>query len=565
LASGPSTETLPETDLIILWGNNIVSTGVHLLPFIQEAKKNGAKVIVIDPRKTRTAMFADVHLQPRPGTDAALALGMMNWIVSNNLHDQEFLQEHTKGWQELLSDELPKWTLETVAEITGLQANQIKELAEDYASTKKSCIRGGWGVNRHKNSGQACRSIMILPCITGAWRERCGGVLFWTGEENWMRLALGKLQRPDLGDRASKRSINMVQIGQALADNIDTNNKQLDPPIKSLFVYNSDVANCAPNSNNVRKGLMRDDLFVAVHDTVWTDSCDYADIVLPADTQLERADLHAPWGHYIYSLSQPCIKPLGESVRNTEVFRMLAEKMGYEEDAFKQSDEDMIKEIIDSEGHPGMEGISYEQLKEDGWMRCAVDSPNRDWYKKGWPTETGKINIWSDDIEKLGQSALPTFIPENEGMLNAELVKKYPLQVLSCATHYFIGDTFQSVPRLQAMMSRPTIELNPADARDRGIRDGDLCRLFNDRGETHAYAVIIEGSLSGVCGIQKQFKGSNTPGGVGSNALTTEELTDIGNSPSFYSCMVDVEKVSVTEDQLTDVEKTLVTEDQLID
>ena len=545
LASGPSTEDIPDADLVIVWGANIVSTAVHITPFLQEARENGAKIVAIDPKITRTTEFADWHIQPRPGTDAALALGMMKIIVDAGLHDEEFLKDYTYGWEELLRDELPKWTLKKVSSITGIKASEIEKFAMAYGATKKSNIRTGYGLNRHKNSGQIWRAISILPCITGAWREKCGGYLGWTGEENWMRLQLGKLQRPDLGDRASKRTINMVQIARALVDNQDINGNQLDPPVKTLFVYNSDVANCAPNTTNVRKGLMRDDLFVAVHDTVWTDSCLYADIVLPADTQLEHWDLHAPWGHYIYNLSQPCIKPLGESVRNTELFRMLAKKMGYNDDTFEQSDEDMIKEIICSDGHPGMEGITFEGLKENGWMRSNVDSPNRDWLKLGWPTESGKINIWSEDIKNQGQSPLPTYVPEKEGQEDHELRKKYPLQVLSSATHYFIGDSFQTVPRLQAMMSRPTVELCPEDASERGIEDGDFCRLYNDRGETYAHAVIIDGLLPGVCGTQKQFKGSNTAGGVNANALSSEDLTDIGWSPTFYSCLAQVEKVPV--------------------
>ena len=551
LADGPSTEDIPDADMVILWANNIVSTGVHLIPFVQEARERGATIVAVDPRKTRTTEFADWHIQPRPGTDAALALGMMKLIVDAGLHDEAFLREYTHGWEQLIQDELPKWPLEKVSRITGIGAAEIEKFALAFAASRKTNIRTGWGLNRHKNSGQTCRAVMLLPCITGAWREKCGGCLSWTGEENWMRLQLGKLQRPDLGDRASKRTINMVQIGKALADNQDMNGDSLDPPIKSLFVYNSDPANCAPNTNNVRKGLMRDDLFVAVHDVVWTDTCLYADIVLPADTQLERWDLHAPWGHYIYNLSQPCIKPLGESVCNSELFRMLAGKMGYDEDAFRQSDEDMIQEIICDEGHPGMEGITLEGLKQNGWMRCNVDSPNRDRLKHGWPTETGKINIWSEDVKNQGQSPLPTYVPEEEGQENYERRKKYPLQVLSNAPHYFIGDSFQSVPRLQAMMSRPTVELCPEDAFERGIEDGDLCRLYNDRGETYAHAVIIDGLLPGVCSTQKQFKGSNTPGGVNANALISEELTDIGWSPSFYSCLAQVEKAQSEQDPST--------------
>ena len=545
VANGPSIhEACEEADLIILWGTNLVSTGVHAIPFIQKARARGAKLIVIDPRITRTTMMADWHIQPRPGTDGALALGMMKVIVDKGLHDEEFLKEQTKGWEQFLNDKLPEYTLEEVSRITGLDADIITRLADEYAATKKTFIRANYGLNRHQNAGQMCRCILTLPCITGAWREKCGGAAFGTLEEMWLQFPLGKLQRPDLGNRSESRIVNMVQIGRALAEDIGVNGEQLDPPIKSLFVYNSDPANCAPNTNNVRKGLMRDDLFVAVHETFWTDTCDYADILLPADTQLERTDLHAAYGHYYFNMNKPVIEPLGESVRNTELFRKLAAKMGYveaDDNAFTQTDEEMIREIIDSENNPLMEGITYEQLEENGWARASVESERRDYLKNGWPTDSRKIDIYCEALKEQGQDPLPTYNPEVEGQED-ERRSRYPLQMLSSATHYFIGDSFQSVPRLQAMMSRPTVELSVEDAKQRDIEEGDLVRLYNDRGETYCHAVIIDGLLSGVCATQKQFKGSRTLGGVNANALNTEMLTDFGMSPTFYSVLVEVEK-----------------------
>ena len=547
VANGPAlNEACDEAEIIILWGTNFVSTGVHSIPFVQKARARGAKLIVIDPRITRTTMMADWHIQPRPGTDGALALGMMKIIVDKGLHDLEFLKEQTNGWEQFLEKKLPDYPVEKVAEITGLSPDEITRLALDYAATKKSYIRANYGLNRHQNAGQMCRSILVLPCITGAWREKCGGAAFGTLEEMWLKFPLAKLQRPDLGNRSESRVVNMVQIGRALADDVGADGVKLDPPIKSLFVYNSDPANCAPNTNNVRKGLMRDDLFVAVHETFWTDTCNYADVVLPADTQLERMDLHAAYGHYYFNMNKPVIEPLGESVRNTELFRKLAAKMGYvkpDDNAFTQTDEEMVREIIDSEENPLMEGITYEQLEENGWARGHVEAERRDYLKNGWPTPSGKIDIYCEALKELGQDPLPTHNPEIEGQEDHERRKKYPLQVLSSATHYFIGDSFQSVPRLQAMMSRPTVELGVEDAEARGIEEGDLVRLYNDRGETYCYAVIIEGLLSGVCSTQKQFKGSRTPGGVNANALNTEMLTDFGMSPTFYSVLVEAEKV----------------------
>ena len=546
VANGPAVhDAVQDAELIVLWGANLVSTGVHAIPFIREAQERGAKLIVIDPRITRTTMMADWHIQPRPGTDAALALGAMKVIVDNGLHDEAFLREQTIGWEQFINEKLPEYPLDKVSEITGVSEADIEKFGLMYGKAKKSFIRANYGLNRHQNSGQTCRAILVMPCITGSWREPNGGAAFGTLEEMWLQFNLAKLQRPDLGNRPEKRVVNMVQIGRALADNIGVDDEQLDPPIKSIFVYNSDPANCAPNSGNVRRGLMRDDLFVAVHDTFWTDTCNYADVVLPADTQLERMDLHAAYGHWHFNLNKAVIEPLGESCANTELFRRMAQKMGYVEEgdnAFTQTDEEMIRDILfDEEVNPLMEGITYEQLEKNGWARASDKSKRRDFLNIGWPTASKKIEIFSQTLADEGQDPLPTYNPEVEGQEDPKR-KDYPIQVLSSAAHYFIGDSFQSVPRLQAMMSRPTVEMSTNDAKERGIEDGDLVRLYNDRGETYCYAVIINGLLDGVCATQKQFKGSNTPGGVNVNVLNSEMLTDFGLSPTFYSCLAEIEK-----------------------
>lgn len=548
LANAPSIDEACKdgAELIILWGNNLVSTSVHSVPFIQDAQKRGAKVIVIDPRVTRTTMLADWHIQPKPGTDGALALGMMKLIVDAGKHDQAFLEEQTLGWKELIETKLPDYPVERVSKITGLPVETITKLAMDYAATKKSYIRANYGLNRHQNAGQMARAILILPSITGAWREKCGGAAFGNLEEMWLQFNLSKLQRPDLGERAKSRIINMVQIGRALADNIGVDEQQLDPPIKSMFVYNSDPANACPNTINVRKGMMRDDLFIAVHDTFWTDSCQYADIVLPADTQFERMDLHAAYGNYYFSFNRPIIEPLGESVRNTELFRRLAKKMGYvtaDDNAFIQTDEEMIRELIDP-ANPLLENVTFEQLDKNGWARASVESERRNYLKNGWPTPSKKIEILCEALTKEypDQDPLPTYVPEISGQEDP-LRAKYPIQMISSAAHQFIGSSFQSVPRLQAMQSRPTVELSQADASQRGIDDGDLVRLYNNAGESYCHAVIIKGLIPGVCGTQKQINGSHTKGGTNVNSLNSEMLTDFGRSPTFYSALVEIEKV----------------------
>lgn len=537
IASGPDTQDIADAEYIILWGCNAVSTGVHMVPFLQQARERGAKVIAIDPRENRTTRFADWHIPIRPGTDGALALGMMKVIVDHNKHDVEYLKEHTVGWEELLSKRLPKFTLERVEAITGVPAKDIERLALEYAATKKSIIRANYGLNRHDNAGSTCRNILILPAITGAWREPTGGAGFGVLDEMWLGFPIANLQKPELGERSKARSINMVQLGQAL------NDPNMSPPIKSMLIYNSDPANCVPDTNSARKGMMRDDLFIAVHDIFWTDTCDYADIVIPADTQLEHEEFHAAYGHYFYGYSEKCIEPVGESLSNAELFRRLAKHMGYNEPELFATDEELIRDCIDN-NLPLMENLDYETIKREGWAPASVKSEKRDRMKHGWPTPSGKIEIRSSALAELGRDPLPDYTPEKEGMSNKEATKKFPLQVLSTATHHFIGDTFQHVRRLAALQSRPTVEINPADADARGIEDGDLCRLFNDRGETFAYAVVTMGIIPGVLGTNKQYRGSATPGGVNANALNSQELTDFGNSPTFYSALAEIEKVA---------------------
>lgn len=550
VSSGPDTADIADAEYIILWGANIVSTGVHMVPFLQEAKRKGTKVVVIDPRRTRTTRFADWHIQPKPATDGALALGMMKVIVDHGLHDEDFLREHADGWEEFLQDHLPAYTLDKVAGITGIPAADIEKLALEYAGTRKSHIRANYGLNRHDNSGATSRCILLLPAITGAWRDPKGGAGFGVLDEMWLDFPIATLQKPELGKRAESRMINMVQMGRAL------NDKTLDPPIKSLFVYNSDIANCIPDTNLTRAGLSRDDLFVVVHDPFFTDSCDYADIILPADTQLEHQEFHAAYGHYYYAISDQAIEPLGESMRNTELFRQLAKRMGYTEPELYTSDEDMIKECIDGDAHALMEGLSYTEMKKTGWARGKVNAERRDRLKNGWPTPNGRIQFYVEALKEEGVNPWPAYLPEKEGLANEELTRKYPLQVLSTATHHFIGGSFQQVPRLVAMQSRPTVEMNSDDAASRGITDGDLCRLFNDRGETYAYAVIAEGMLPGVLGTQKQLRGTWTPGGVNANALSSEEVTDFGHSPVFFSVLAEIEKIEGDEVRVNDKVKS---------
>jgi len=529
-------EDLPQMDVVILWGTNLVSTGVHAMPFVNAARDNGAQIIAIDPRVTRTTAFADWHIQPRPGTDAALALGMMRVIVERGLHDLDFLRAHTVGWEKLIEERLPEYPLDRVEAITGIAAADVEKLALLYGGTKQSFIRLNWGIQRHDNGGMMTKAIKLLPVITGAVRGK-GGVCMSTGGE-MRRVDLRKLQRTDLLAGRKPRTINMIQLGNAL------NDPDLKPPIKALFCWNADPANCVPDTIAARKGLARKDLFTVVHDTFWSDTTAYADIVLPADTALEHVDLLAAYGSYYFSLSEQAIEKQGESLDNQELFRRLARAMGYDEPCFAESDEEMIRELLDPEVNALFEGVSFEQLRSQGWARANTDSPRRWGVNSGkWPTPSGKIEIYSEALAQLGVDPLPAHVDEVEGLSGAAANGDYPLQVISAATHYFIGASFQHVPRLQEMMARATFEVSPSDARARGIGNGDYCRLYNDRGEVFGHALIVDGLLPGVIGTQKQLQGSRQRGGVNVNALVSQREADMGRGPVFFSTLAEIEKV----------------------
>jgi anaerobic selenocysteine-containing dehydrogenase len=530
-------EDIPKMDVVILWATNLVTTGIHAMPFLDEARAKGAKIIAIDPRPTRTTAYADWHVQPRPGTDAALALGMLKIIVDRGLHDEAFLRSQTIGWERLVAERLPDYPLDRVSAITGIPEADIERLAMLYASTKKSFIRLNWGIQRHDNGGAMTRAIRCLPLFTGSMTTG-GGLCVGTGNE--MRgVDPQKLQRTDLLAGRTPRTINMIQIGRALED------ETLDPPIKALFVWNSDPANCVPDTKSARRGMSRTDLFTVVHDTFFTDTCDYADIVLPADTTLERTDIVGAYGNFYWGLSQQAIEPLGESVDNSELFRRLAKHMGYDDPCFSQSNESIIRELIDPAFNPLFEGVTYEQLESNGWARANLESPQRPGLNSGrWPTPSGKIEIYSEALAAAGIDPLPAHHPEREGQESTDQRIRFPLQVISAATHHFIGASFQHVPRLQAMMSRQTFEVSEADAQSRGIDTGDLCRLWNDRGEVFGHALVVPGMLPGVLGAPKQLQGSKQRNGVNINALVSQDEADMGRGPVFYSTLAQLEKVS---------------------
>ena len=535
---GTEPEQFAKSKYIIAWAANIHGNNIHLWPFIEEARRNGAKLVVIDPYRTRTAACADWHIPINPGTDVALALGMMHVIFSENLHDQDYLEHHTIGSEELRK-KVQEYPPEKVAQWAGMSADDVVTLAREYATTRPSIIRLNYGVQRSQNGGMATRAIAMLPCVIGSWKEVGGGLQLSTSGAYGLNNAA--LERPDLMDKAlgrEARTINMVELGKALND-------VNDPAVKALFVYNSNPAAVCPNHNEVIRGLRRPDLFTVVHDQFFTDTTDYADIVLPATTFFEHKELQSAYGHYYLQMSNQAIDPLGECRSNVEVFRGLAEKMGFQEDCFRDSAEDMMDQALQSP-NPWLKGLSRKRLESEGHVRLNFGGngqPNSNCflpYATGsFRTASGKAELYSETLKAQGLDPVAEFVPPDESRHTAS-ARRFPLELLARKADNFLNSTFTNLPSLQSMETNGLLEMHSEDAVGRGIRDGDLVRVFNSRGEIQLKA-RVNGSVSPGVVAAKLNWAKLTPGGRNINVLTSEKLSDMGNSATFYSVLVEVE------------------------
>lgn len=527
---GYDPEAMVRARLIIVWGLNVLSTNVHQWPILEEARRNGATIVVIDPYRHETARRADWHLQPRPGTDAALALGLMNVIIAEGLHDAEFIGHYGLGF-DALTERAAQYPPERVSEITGIPADDIRRLAHLYATSRPAAIRAGYGLQRHTNGGSMIRAIACLPALVGAWKDEGSGFLLSNGGA--YNLNTRALERPDLL-RTATREINMNQLGDALL--------RADPPIRALFVYNSNPAAVAPDQSQVLKGLRRDDLFVVVHEQLMTDTAHYADIMLPATTQLEHLDLHTSYWHLYLQLNEPCLAPMGECKSNTEVFRLLARAMGFGEECFRDSDEDLIRQALSS-GHPHLAGITIEALRERGFIRLNVGQPFLP-FRGGFPTPSGRVEFYSQALADRGQDPLPGYVPLAESRDGSpETFGRYPIHLISPAAHHFLNSSFAHVPELQAREGEPTVFVNPEDAAPRGIANGDWVRVFNARGECWLRARVGDWSQPGVAISPSLWWHRHSPGGMNVNATTSQLLADYGGGCTFHTNLVEIERV----------------------
>jgi anaerobic selenocysteine-containing dehydrogenase len=535
---GPAVGLLPEdlvhSRYIILWGTNTIVTNLHLWPIVREARANGATVVVVDPVRTRTAAAADWHVQLLPGTDAALALGMMHVIVRDELYDADYVERYTSGFEQL-RERLRDYAPERVAEITGLMPEEIERLATAYATTRPAAIRVLIGMEHRAHGAMAYRTLACLPALVGAWRERGGGIVGTVARLHFAyALNRDAVEMPQLQD-PSVRAINMIRIGHALTD------PTLDPPIQALVVYNSNPAATAPNQRLVLQGLARDDLFTVVHEQFLTDTARFADYVLPATTQLEHWDLLWSWGHPYLTLNRPAIAPLGEAIPTSELFRRLAARMGFDDPCFRDSDEDVIRSALSGDGSRQTRP-TRERLLDNGWARLDLPDDYRPFAEGNFPTPSGKCELYSDTLAAQGLDPLPAYQPAVESRSgDATLRTRYPLALITAKSAlHFLNSSYANLPHHLRAEKQPWLDMHPDDATVRGIEDGDAVRVFNDRGVVRLRVRTGASVRPGVVAMPSGWWASLSPGGASANALTADGLSDLGRGGDFHDTLVEV-------------------------
>lgn len=512
------------SQLIILWGTNTRLTNRHLWPTIEAARADGAQLVVIDPIRTMTADDADWFIQPLPGTDIALMLGIMHVLIRDDLTDRHWVEQHTLGFDELTAH-VAEWTPERAAATCGIDAADIERLATMYGTIRPAVIRTLVGAEHHENGAMFFRTMACLPALVGAWRDRGGGLArsigVWTGS-----VVDGvALQRPDLLDGRQPRWVNMSRLAETLTETDD-------PPIKALFVWNCNPLVITPNAEKIRAGMLRDDLFTVVHEQFITDTARYADIVLPATTQIESVDVVAPWGHLWLSWNDAAIEPCGEAASNSELFRRLAAAMGYTEPELFADDISVIRESLPT--------TDVDELRRIGYGRVPYPEDGRPFGDGVFPTRSGRVELVSEALTGMGQPALPTFVPPSEGPGSA-LAERYPLQLMTPKQHNrLLNSSYSHLPGHGGRESGPFLEISADDAASRGISEGQCVRVFNDRASLEVPARISTRVRRGVVSIPWGWWSRDHPDGKTANSLTNDTLTDWGGGVAFYDTLVQV-------------------------
>lgn len=537
---GTDVEQTQNARLIIIWGGNPIASNLHFWTRVQEAKRHGAKIIAIDPYRSLSAEKCHQHIAVRPGTDSALALGMMHVLIQEDLLDHDYIAQYTLGFEEL-KQRAAEWTPKKVAEICGITAEEVIGLARDYGAGAKrgepSLIRMNYGVQRVHGGGMAVRNISCLPALVGAWRHAAGGALL-SASGGFVKNS-DALERPDLfpADQAT-RTINMSDIGNSL---VHLGSAEFGPKIEAVLVYNSNPVAIAPDSSVVARGFAREDLFTVVLEHFQTDTADYADILLPATTQLEHVDAHSSYGHRYMMANNAAIAPMGEAKSNTEFFRLLAKALDFTDPCFSESDDQIAAQAFNYQ-HPRTQHTNWEQLKQQGWSKLQM--PEAAFAHGGFTTPSGKCEFYSQQMADAGLDPLPAYVPPYESVVsNPALASRYPLSMISPPARNFLNSTFVNVKSLRDTEGEPHLDIHPEDAASRQIIAGDMVRIFNDRGSFVAKARVTDKARAGlVVGLSiwwKKFASDHK----NANEVTSQQLTDMGGGPTFYDLLVQVEKL----------------------
>ncbi len=519
--------------LVVLWGINAAYSTINVMTLVKQARANGAYVVCIDPYRTPTAEQADEHLMVRPGTDGAFALAVMHVLIAEGLIDRDYVARATLGFDRL-AKHVDAFTPAWAAAITGLPAEAITAFARRYGATKKTFVRIGIGLSRHDNGGMTIRTLACLPALTGAYADPHGGALLSSTQA--FTFDFNVLERADLMPTRAPRAINMIQLGRALTD------PAMAPPVRSLYVYNSNPAAVCPNQSLVLKGLARDDLFTVVHEQVLTDTANYADLVLPATTSMEHLDLYRSFGQLTLQLAKPVLPPQGESRSNWRVFADLARALGVATEHYAKSEEALIREFL-AGGGITTRAITYEQLERDGWARVDVPSPYLP-FANGAPTPSGKVEFYAERLSERGLPALPTWTPLAEGPANLALAARYPLQCIVPPNRFFLNSSFSQSALLRRRQREPVVMMSAEDAEGRGLADGARARVFNARGSALFAVRVTDATRPGVVVIEGIWWHRFHPGDRNVNVLTSDRVSDMGLGPAFHSNLVEIEAAS---------------------
>ncbi len=532
----PDMRDVAASKLVLIWGHNPASTSPHFMPFLRDAQHNGTYVVVVDPRRTLTARSADLHIQPRPATDGALALGMISIIFAEGLHDEAWLETNTIGWREL-RNRAAEFPLERVEAITGVPAATIVDLARRYATSNPALLKIADGIQRHENGGQTVRALVSLPAVTGQYGKKGGGLFYSaSGFVPWDEEAIGHMSECP----PTPRIINMNRLGAALTGEVE------DPPIKSLYVFVANPVTSTPNSGLIVEGLLREDLFMVVHEQFMTDTARYADIVLPATTQLEHTDMQRPYGHRHLQYNHQAIEPPGETKSNWTVMKLLATAMGYEEPWLHHSNVEAIEEIFEATKRrsPLLAEMTLDQLRNDGTAPYSF-APGAavPFADLRFPTPSGKVELRCERMIDFGVDPLPEYVPPSEFV---ESTLDSPLRLITGAAHHFVSSSMANQPKLLAKEGSPFVEINPDDAAARGISDGQSVSVSNARGSIVLRAIVTDDVPSGTAVAPKGRWATYSLDGKNINVLTSDKLADLGNQSTFHSNLVEIHPVETS-------------------